>query len=236
MKKFKMNNLCIIPARGGSKRIPKKNIKLFNGQPIISYSIQEALKTNLFDSVIVSTDDEETANIAQSFGAEAPFLRSPEASNDYATTLDVLKEVVSKLKYYSRAYDNVCCLYPCTPLITADILLKSYDKFIAEDMDTLLTTQEYRHPIQRALALKDGGIIDFVNKAHISTRTQDLETFYHDAGQFYFHKSSLILNQQSIYDGKTGHYLLPISRAQDIDNEDDWTLAELKFRIKNKTC
>ena len=230
-----MNNLCIIPARGGSKRIPKKNIKLFNGQPIISYSIQEALKTKLFDSVIVSTDDEEIASIAKSFGAEVPFLRSPETSNDYATTLDVLKEVVSNLNDYSKAYKNVCCLYPCTPLVTADILLKSYDKFISEDMDTLLTTQEYRHPIQRALALKDGEVIDFVNKAHISTRTQDLDVYYHDAGQFYYHKSSLILNQQSIYDGKTGHYLLPISRAQDIDNEDDWILAELKFKAKNKT-
>jgi N-acylneuraminate cytidylyltransferase len=207
---------------------------VFNGEPIISFPIQEAIKSNLFDRVIVSTDDKDIAKIAQKYGAEVPFFRSAQTSNDYATTIEVLKEVVVELNKYSKQNTNICCLYPCTPLVTATVLIKAFRKFIEEDMDTLLSIQEYRHPIQRALALKKGGIINFVNKTFISTRTQDLEVYYHDAGQFYFHKASLILNNESIYDGKTGFYLLTSAQAQDIDNEDDWSLAEIKYKANNK--
>lgn len=234
MSSKKRDNVCIIPARGGSKRIPRKNIKTFNGLPIISFPIQEALKSNLFDTVIVSTDDEEIARIAQRYGAETPFFRSKETSDDFATTLDVLKEVMFNLSTESRYYNNICCLYPCTPLVTSEVLIKAFQKFIYDDMDTLLTIQEYRHPIQRALALKDGKTIEFVNQKHIATRTQDLEVFYHDAGQFYFHKTALITDKESIYEGKTGCFLLSGTQAQDIDNEDDWALAEVKFNVKNK--
>lgn len=225
-------SVCIIPARGGSKRIPRKNLKTFCGKPIIEYAISNALKSDIFDRVIVSTDDEEIAAVSKSFGAEVPFMRSKKTSDDFATTLDVLKEVVNKLK--SKTIENICCLYPCTPLVSKENLKKAYNKFVLEGFETLLSIQEYPHPIQRSLSFNEQQEVVFNDATHISTRTQDLETFYHDAGQFYFHKKKVITDYDNIYSGRTGGYLLSSYQAQDIDNSDDWALAESKFKFSNK--
>ncbi|MGB0357153.1 MAG: pseudaminic acid cytidylyltransferase [Flavobacteriaceae bacterium] len=223
-------NLCIIPARGGSKRIPKKNIRVFLGKPIIAYSIETAIKSKLFDKIIVSTDDEDIAKIALEYNASVPFFRSLKSSSDEATTLEVLKEVLNQLLKANHYYENICCLYPCSPLTSQTHLKQAYEKFLIEGLDTLVSIQKYSHPIQRALKIDSSDKIIFHKPEYISTRTQDLSSFYHDAGQFYFHKNHLIKNSNDIYQGSTGYYELNDCEAQDIDNEDDWAMAELKYK------
>ncbi|MGV6861922.1 MAG: pseudaminic acid cytidylyltransferase [Putridiphycobacter sp.] len=227
-----MSNLCIIPARGGSKRIPRKNIKDFLGKPIIAYSIEAALKSNLFDEVMVSTDDIEIAEIAQKFGAKVPFMRSQKNSDDFATTFDVLNEVIEKYKKEGILFEYACCIYPTAPLVTVNKILIAKEMLMNKKFDTVFPILQYSFPIQRALKKEDDKIT-MINPENLNKRSQDLENSYHDAGQFYFLNIEQVLSKGKILTNNTGGVLITDIEGQDIDNYDDWKLAELKYKIIN---
>lgn len=225
-----MSNLCIIPARGGSKRIPRKNIKDFLGKPIIAYTIEAAIKSNLFNEIMVSTDDKEIAKVAMSFGANVPFMRSKKNANDFATTYEVIEEVIKEYKNKGKKIDNICCIYPCAPFVTSSKISAAYDLFIKKKYDSVLPIMPFSFPIQRAIKLNDDKIKMF-NEAYKNTRTQDLEKSYHDAGQFYWMKTETILIEKSIVTNNSGAIIISEMEGQDIDNETDWKLAELKYKM-----
>lgn len=226
-----MANICIIPARGGSKRIPRKNIKDFLGKPIIAYSIEAALKSNLFDEVMVSTDDTEIAEIAQKYGAKVPFMRSKENSNDFATTMSVLQEVMESYKMRGQLFENVCCIYPCAPLLTVENLLEAFDKLTKNNKKTVFPIIEFSFPIQRALKLEDSNL-SFDQPEFALSRSQDLPKRYHDAGQFYFFRVKTLMEEQKIIGDSVGAIVISEMDAQDIDNETDWKLAEIKYQLR----
>jgi N-acylneuraminate cytidylyltransferase len=226
-----IKKLCIIPARGGSKRIPRKNIKEFSGKPIIAYSIEAAIKSKLFDEVIVSTDDEEIAEISKSYGASIPFFRSKENSSDLATTFDVLEEVFEKLEEQKRFFEYCCCIYPCAPFVKPDMLIASFKKMYENNFDSLFPIIKYGHPIQRALKINQEGKIDHYRSKYTVTRSQDLEEMFHDAGQFYWMRIDEILKYKRVVTEKSGGIVISELEAQDIDSELDWKLAELKFKL-----
>lgn len=229
-----MSRLCIIPARGGSKRIPRKNIKIFHGQPIISYAIQCAQKSNLFDRVIVSTDDAEIAQISQSLGAEVPFFRSAKNADDFSTTSDVLIEVLQQLETTSQLPDWACCLYPTTPLLLETDLNQAYQLFEKTQTDVVLAARAFDFPIQRAFELDGQSRVQLREPQHISKRSQDLAQTYHDAGAFYFFRTGVFLKEKNIWGCEIAAFPLPHHRVQDIDNISDWELAEYKFqRLKD---
>ena len=226
-----MSNLCIIPARGGSKRIPRKNIRSFLGSPIISYSIRAAIESGLFDDVMVSTDDDEIAQVAQEFGASIPFKRSKKASDDYATTADVLLEVLEAYwKKEKRSFENLCCLYPCSPLVTSATLRKAWETYEAKTgvYDALIPVMRFGFPPQRSFHL-DGDKLAYHWPEHALSRSQDLEPLLHDAGQFYWIRTKVLQEMKTLVPAKTGAIILEELEVQDIDNEMDWKMAELKF-------
>ncbi len=225
-----MSNLAIIPARGGSKRIPRKNIKEFLGKPIIAYSIEAALKTGLFDEVMVSTDDGEIAEIAIKYGARVPFFRSGKNADDYATTVDVLIEVIEEYKAQGRSFDNIACLYPSAPFTTSIKLKEAYTILTSKKLDAVFPVMPFSFPIQRSLKLSDGKLEYFYPEFE-NSRSQDLEMAYHDAGQFYFINTSSLLIKKSILSKNTGAILITELEAQDIDNETDWKIAEIKYEL-----
>lgn len=226
-----MKKIAIIPARGGSKRIPKKNIKNFLGRPCISYSIDTAIKSKLFDEVIVSTDDQEIAQIAIEYGAKVPFIRSKKNSNDYATTLSVLKEVLNQYKKLDINYDLTCCIYPTAPLLTVNQIIAGFKLINKEDFNVVTSSVKYSHPIQRAFSILVNKQINFKNPENINLRTQDLKEYYHDAGQFYWLKNKSIEKNKSLLNGKVGSIIIDESLTHDIDNETDWLIAETKYRV-----
>lgn len=225
-----MKNIAIIPARGGSKRIPRKNIKEFHGKPIIAYSIETALKSNLFDEVMVSTDDESIKEVALSYGAQVPFQRSEEASTDFATTMEVVLEVIERYHDMSVSYDRFCCLYPVAPFVDEYMLKKAYQKLARGNYDTVFPIVKYAFPIQRSLAFNQDRV-SVVFPENLSKRHQDLEERYHDAGQFYWCDVEKILNKKHFFTGNTSAIVLPEEYVQDIDSEEDWRLAELKYAL-----
>jgi len=227
-----MRKICIIPARGGSKRIPRKNIKLFLGKPIIAYSIEAAIKSQLFEEVMVSTDDKEIAEIALRYGATVPFLRSKENANDYSTTFDVIEEVLESYQKKMQSFEQACCLYPCAPFVRADILKEAYEKL--ERFDTVFPIVKYSFPIQRALERKPSGETNFIKPENALTRSQDLEPSYHDAGQFYWFNVKVLEENKALISANSGSIVLSEIEVQDIDNEMDWKLAELKYRLRNE--
>ena len=227
-------NLCIIPARGGSKRIPRKNIKNFKGKPIIAYSIEAALKSGLFEEVMVSTDDNEVAEIGQEYGAMIPFFRSKKNADDFATTVDVLLEVLTNYKELGEEFENVCCIYPTAPFVTEDKLKEAYEKLSGENFDAVFPVIPFGYPIQRSLKINSHKL-EFFFPEYENFRSQDLEIAYHDAGQFYFFKSKNLLNNKSILSDNAGSIVLSEMEAQDIDTEIDWKLAELKYEILQST-
>lgn len=227
-----MANLCIIPARGGSKRIPRKNIKPFLGKPIIAYSIEAALKSNLFDEVMVSTDDTEIAEIAQKYGAKVPFMRSKENSNDFATTMSVLQEVMESYKMRGQLFENVCCIYPCAPFVTKDKLQSAYHKLLDESLDSVFPVIEFTTPVERSLNIRENKVT-FKYPEYTNTRSQDIEQSYYDAGQFYWMNWQAVSKQNKILTSNSGAVIVSHIEAQDIDNEVDWKLAELKYQLKN---
>jgi len=229
-----MAKIAIIPARGGSKRIPRKNIKLFLGMPIISYSIKVALECGLFDEVMVSTDDDEIADIAQDFGANVPFLRSRENSNDFATTIDVILEVIKMYESKcSTSFHTGCCIYPTAPFTTASQLKDSYYQLLDKKFDSVFPVLRFGYPIQRALAMRDQKVT-MINPEHINSRSQDLEPLYHDSGLFYWFNVKAIIKNQKMFTENSGGIIISELHAQDIDNEIDWKLAELKYKLVNE--
>ena len=224
----KMKKICIIPARGGSKRIPRKNVKLFLGKPMLSYAIQNAIDSGIFDEIMVSTEDQEIAAIAVNSGAKVPFLRTEATSNDYATTAEVLKEVIEKYNEIGSKFEITCCLYPCTPLLTGDILKKGLEKLIESKADSLFSVQKFSFPPQRGMKIENDNL-KWNNPENAAARSQDLETIYHDAGQFYFFRTEILKTQNQLLTNNTTALLLTEMQAQDIDTQEDWELAEFKY-------
>lgn len=228
--------LAIITARGGSKRIPHKNIRDFCGKPIIAYSIEAAIESNIFDEIMVSTDSEEIAKIAIHYGAKVPFLRSEETSNDYATTSDVLVEVLTYYQNKHCVIEQACCIYPTAPFITASKLRSAMSILDKEEgIDTVIPVVSFSYPPQRGLIEQQGNLV-MREPEYSRTRSQDLPMLYHDAGQFYCFNVASFLNSKNLMNGKIKGFILPELEVQDIDTEDDWKLAELKYRIMNEKC
>lgn len=226
-----MGSLCIIPARGGSKRIPRKNIKDFLGKPIIAYSIETALKSELFDEVMVSTDDEEIAKIAVEYGAKVPFMRTKENSNDFATTLDVIEEVLKSYQKIDKSFNEICCMYPCAPFSTKELLKESKDLLLKYGYDSVFPVVPFSYPIQRALILGDNAEAQMITPENANSRTQDLENTYHDSGQFYWIHPNQVLNKKKIITDNVGVVEVSELSCHDIDTLSDWKLAELKFTL-----
>ena len=223
-----MSNICIIPARGGSKRIPRKNIKPFLGKPIIAYSIEAALESHLFDVVMVSTDDKEIAETAIKFGAEVPFMRSKETANDFATTADVLHEVLREYAVRGMEFDFMCCLYATAPFVSAQRLAEAFEMMKQKGYDRVFPVVQFSYPIQRCFVIGDDGCVVRKWPEYELSRSQDLEPTYHDAGQIYFH------NLKSFLDGKkdkSAGIILSELEVQDLDTETDWRIAEMKCTI-----
>ncbi len=220
-----MSIIAIITARGGSKRIPRKNIKEFMGKPMLAYAIQSAQNSGIFDEIMVSTEDREITQIAEKYGAKVPFLRSDNTSNDFATTADVLNEVLDEYKKREKTFDEICCIYPCVPFLTGEILEKAYNKFTNSNADRLIPVVKFSFPIQRAQRINEGGFLEYREPENAPKRSQDLEAMYHDVGMFYFYKTDKISG------GKTVAYEMDESCIQDIDTLDDWKMAELKYKV-----
>ena len=225
-----MKTLCIIPARGGSKRIPRKNIRLFLGMPIIAYSIRAAQQSGLFDAVMVSTDDAEIAEVATQYGAEVPFLRSAETATDYATTAAVLTEVLRTYAGRGQFFDRVCCLYATAPFVTANTLQAAFDKLESGGFDTVFPVVRFGFPVQRAVVFQPDKLA-WLQPEHALTRSQDLPPAFHDAGQFYVFNVPRFLETGQLLTPNTGGLEIPELEAQDIDTLIDWQLAELKVRL-----
>jgi pseudaminic acid cytidylyltransferase len=226
-----MASLCIIPARGGSKRIHRKNIKDFLGKPIIAYSIESALKSGLFDEVMVSTDDLEIAEIAIRLGAKVPFLRTDKTANDFATTFDVIEEVIFEYKNRNQNFEYICCIYACAPFVTDRILVDSLEVLRYNNFDSVFPIMPFGFPIQRALKIGVDNKTAFFYPEYSLSRSQDLEKGYHDAGQFYWMNANKCLQKKVILTDNTGSIVISELEGQDIDNEVDWKLAELKYEL-----
>lgn len=224
-----MKNLAIIPARGGSKRIPRKNIKDFLGKPIIAYSIETALQSGLFEEVIVSTDDEEIADIAKQYGAKVPFMRSKKTANDTATLSDVIEEVKEQLTLQKQVFDNICCILPTAPLLTVDMLKDGLDLLIKKNADSVRPVVRFGYPIQRSFRMEEDGNVSFLYPEYAQTRSQDLEPAFHDAGMFYWMKYV-----SGLKSGSRFAFEISEESCQDIDNTTDWRMAELKYQLLNK--
>lgn len=221
--------VAVITARGGSKRIPKKNIRAFCGKPILLYSIEAALCSGLFDEVMVSTDSEEIAEIAKAAGAKVPFMRSAETANDYASTADVLLEVLADYKKTGQSFDTICCIYPTAPFVTPAKLKQAVMLLEEKDVDSVVPVVRYSFPPQRAFVVRDGFTV-MKYPEHAKTRSQDLEPYFHDCGQFYCMQTSRFLEKKQIFTDRMLSIEMPETQVQDIDNESDWELAELKYQ------
>lgn len=227
---YNLRRLAVITARGGSKRIPRKNIKEFCGKPILAYSIEAAIKSEMFDTVMVSTDDKEIAEIAIQYGAEVPFFRSERTSDDFATTNDVLLEVIDEYEKMGQSFDVVCCIYPTAPFITASKLKDGMERLQNSDADTLIPVVDFSYPPQRAMHEIDGYIAP-IYPENLDARSQDLEKQYHDIGQFYITKVEKYKENKRLMVGKILPMFVSELEVQDIDNQIDWELAELKYQL-----
>lgn len=223
-----MKSIAIITARGGSKRIPGKNIKPFLGKPIIAYSIEAAIASGLFDEVMVSTDSEEIAKVARTYGAVVPFMRSEATSNDYAGTADVLREVLLEYEKRGETFGLMCCIYPTAPFVTTAKLEAAVKAFTDSSADALTPVVQFSYPPQRAFVMRDGGIV-FQHPEYMLSRSQDLEPIYHDCGQFYLYNTAVFMGKQA-GTGKVLPFVMPEEEVQDIDNDSDWKLAEIKYK------
>ena len=228
-----MRTLAIITARGGSKRIPRKNIKDFNGKPIMAYSIEAAVGSGVFDKVMVSTEDEEIADIARHYGAEVPFYRSEQTAGDYATTTNVLNEVIAEYEKLGETFDIIACIYPTAPFITPARLKEAVEQLGKSDADSLIPVVRFSFPPQRAMEIQDGYLV-FRQPEYINARSQDLKPHYHDVGQFYVFKTESFKVNQRIMAGKILPMELPETEVQDIDNPVDWEMAELKYKLMSR--
>lgn len=224
-----MKNLCIIPARGGSKRIPRKNVKPFLGKPMLSYPIEAALKTGLFDEVMVSTDDEEIAKVAKQYGAKVPFMRSAETASDFATLADVLREVLNNYQNGGVVFNNMCCILATSPMLRSEDISNGYKVLLATEFSSIIPVVQFSYPILRSYKMDDNHGISYNWPEYAKSRSQDLPPAYHDSGTFYWHKIDLWKA------GKISRGGIEVSEetVQDIDTEQDWKMAEIKFKLLN---
>ncbi len=225
-----MKNIVIIPARGGSKRIPRKNIKDFLGKPIIAYSIEAALRSGVFDEVMVSTDDAEIAKIAKKYGANVPFYRSEELANDTATTTAVLADVINKYKNIGRDFDYACCIYPCAPFITPSKIKEGFEIILNKKANSAIPVVKFSYPIQRALKIEDNKL-SMILPENLNVRSQDLMPAYHDIGQYYWFKVDKFIEKPILFSENALPIITSELEVQDIDTIEDWKIAEIKYGI-----
>ena len=224
-----MRKIAIITARGGSKRIPRKNIKEFCGKPILAYSIEAARTSGLFDTVMVSTDDREIAELARKYGAEVPFFRSERTAGDFATTNDVLLEVLEEYEKRGECYDLGCCIYPTAPFVTAAKLKDALGRLEGSGADTLIPVVAFSYPPQRAMVVREDRLV-FEYPRYLDSRSQDLEPHYHDVGQFSLFYTEAFRRNGKLMVGNILPYVVSEMEVQDIDNQTDWEIAEIKYR------
>lgn len=227
---MKISKVAIITARGGSKRIPRKNIRSFQGRPILHYSIEAAIKTGTFDEVMVSTDDDEIAEVALAGGAKVPFRRSAKNSDDYASTADVIREVIDTYQGRGISFDRFCCMYPTAPFVTAEKLQRAIAMLENGTADSILPVVAFSFPIQRAYKI-ESGFIELTEPQYFNSRSQDLPPRYHDCGQFVYSKTEAFLRTGRVMGARAIPLIVPESEVQDIDNEEDWKIAELKYQL-----
>lgn len=221
--------IAIITARGGSKRIPRKNIKDFCGKPILAYSVEAAIKSGLFDEVMISTEDEEIASIAQEYGAVFPFKRSKENADDHAGTVDVVIEVINEYKKRGINPDRICCIYPTAPFVTAEKLIYANSLMDKSNAEAVIPVVKFSFPPQRSFIINED-YLEYKWPENEFVRSQDLEPFYHDAGQFYFCKVEAMFKEHTLVPKKTVPYIQSEMEVQDVDNLDDWNIAEIKYK------
>lgn len=226
-----IKRVAVITARGGSKRIPRKNIKSFLGKPIIAYSIEAALQTGLFDEVMVSTDDEEIASVARSCGAVVPFMRSEETANDFATTAEVILEVIDTYEQAGKHFDYVCCIYPTAPFVTAKALQEAMTLLEEGESDCVIPVVKYSFPPQRCVIVNQNGKLEPKWPECMKMRSQDLEPYYHDCGQFYAMRTDSFRKQKKIWMRSITPFFQEEINVQDIDTEEDWKMAEVKYQM-----
>ena len=222
--------IAVIPARGGSKRIPRKNIRPFGGKPMIAWSIEAALQSGCFDQVIVSTDDTEIAEVAITCGAAVPFMRPAELSDDHTGTIPVIRHAIEWFKQQGAVPGKVCCIYATAPFVRGENIQKGLDILDSTGSDYAFSVTSYAFPIQRALRLTAAGRVEMFHPEHFNTRSQNLEEAYHDAGQFYWGRSSAWLAGKPIFSPDATPVILPRHRVQDIDTPEDWERAEWMFK------
>lgn len=225
-----MSMIAVITARGGSKRIPRKNIKDFMGQPMLAYAISAALESGLFESVMVSTDDAEIAEVAEKYGAEVPFMRSARTSDDFATTYDVLEEVIEEYRKQGQSFEDCCCIYPCVPFLTSESLKNAY-KLMSDGAVAVQPVCKYPVPVEWAFCIDANNELVPHCKEALKIRSQDLKPCYYDAGMFYFFKIAEMLSAHTIVPKGTKPYVIDELECQDIDTMDDWRMAEFKYRM-----
>ncbi len=230
-----MSSIAIITARGGSKRIPGKNIKEFLGKPIICYSIEAALATGIFDEVMVSTDDEQIADIAKKAGAAVPFMRSDKTADDYATTDDVLMEVLETYEKNGKTFDYMACIYPTAPFVTAEKLKSAIGLLMEKDADGVMPVVRFSFPPQRGMVVQDDKLV-YRYPENAMKRSQDLETMYHDCGQFYCYNVERYMACRGELPNGYVAIIVPETEVQDIDNFSDWKLAEMKYKMMVEKC
>jgi len=222
--------LAVIPARGGSKRIPRKNIKPFCGKPMIAWSIEAAQKSGCFDQVIVSTDDVEIADVARQWGATVPFMRPAELSDDHTGTVPVIRHAIQWFNNNGQIFELTCCVYATAPFVSAEDLRRGLDSLQGNDCDYAFSVTSYAFPIQRAIRINCAGRVEMFNPEYFNTRSQDLEEAFHDAGQFYWGRAEAWLQGVVIFGPRALPVLLPRHRVQDIDTAEDWVRAEWLFK------
>lgn len=230
-----MRSIAIITARGGSKRIPRKNVRPFLGKPILAYSIEAAIQSGIFDEVMVSTEDEEIAELAVQFGAKVPFFRSEKTAGDFSTTNDVLLEVLEEYQKRGENFETGCCIYPTAPFVTAEKIADAMQMLRDSDADTLIPVVQFSYPPQRAMVIRDEKL-QFKYLEYIDSRSQDLEKEYHDIGQFYCFRVEAYLRNKKLMLGNILPYVVDEMEVQDIDHESDWKIAEIKYQtMRQKT-
>tara|TARA_R100001129_G_scaffold179391_1_gene156154 strand:+ start:4779 stop:5468 length:690 start_codon:yes stop_codon:yes gene_type:complete len=228
-------NIAIIPARGGSKRIPRKNIKPFCGKPMIAWTIEAAEASGCFDNIIVSTDDDEIATVARACGASVPFKRPDNLSGDHTGTIPVIKHAIEWYEAHVKPIDYACCLYATAPFVQSDDLKQGLQSVQNKGVDYTFSVTSYAFPIQRALRLSDSGGVSMFQPEHFNTRSQDLEEAWHDAGQFYWGRADAWTNEKPLFSERSVAVPLARHRVQDIDTPEDWTRAEWLFKALQAT-
>lgn len=223
-------NLAVIPARGGSKRIPRKNIKTFGGKPMIAWSIEAALESNCFEKVVVSTDDNEIARVAKAYGAEVPFFRPEELSDDYTGTSPVVRHAIDEMAKQGAKFENVCCIYATAPFMTSEFIQQGLESLKRTGAPYVFSVCSYPYPIQRAVKVSENRTVSKFKERDFNVRSQDLEEAFHDAGQLYWGTTEAWMSKQSVFAGNSQALVLPRHRVQDIDTLEDWQRAELMMK------